>query len=212
MTDQNESLIGEIRYRALSLWQPWASLIAVGAKAVETRGWSTPYRGLLAIHAAKTTKGFDTLPGDCEGTTEGGWRYGYIGDFQAAYCYQSSDEGARGETFLHCLEGPDATNEPGPCPLGAVIAICRLRDCVRTERIQWEPERFEVKGDLVEWSRSAMCGDHVDARIAEDQRQYGDFTSGRYAWLLSDITPIGPVPAKGKQGLWTWTTEEADHA
>lgn len=39
--------------RALSLTQPWASLIAVGAKRFETRSWSTSWRGLVAIHAAK---------------------------------------------------------------------------------------------------------------------------------------------------------------
>ena len=39
--------------RAISLWQPWASLIADGYKQVETRSWSTGYRGPLAIHAAK---------------------------------------------------------------------------------------------------------------------------------------------------------------
>src|SRR5262245_18042005 len=37
----------------LSLWQPWASLIAIGAKKIETRSWPTNYRGLVAIHAAK---------------------------------------------------------------------------------------------------------------------------------------------------------------
>ena len=40
--------------RALTLTQPWASLVAVGAKRIETRNWSTSYRGKLAIHAAKT--------------------------------------------------------------------------------------------------------------------------------------------------------------
>lgn len=40
--------------KALSLWQPWASLCAVGVKRHETRSWSTPYRGPIAIHAAKT--------------------------------------------------------------------------------------------------------------------------------------------------------------
>ena len=40
--------------KAISLWQPWAKLVAVGAKTIETRGWSTSYRGPLAIHAAKT--------------------------------------------------------------------------------------------------------------------------------------------------------------
>ena len=39
--------------RALSLHQPWASLIAWELKHFETRSWRTPYRGLLAIHAAK---------------------------------------------------------------------------------------------------------------------------------------------------------------
>lgn len=40
--------------KALSLWQPWASAIALGLKKIETRGWHTPHRGLLAIHAAGT--------------------------------------------------------------------------------------------------------------------------------------------------------------
>lgn len=39
--------------KALTLWQPWASLIAVGAKRYETRGWRTSYRGPLLICAAK---------------------------------------------------------------------------------------------------------------------------------------------------------------
>lgn len=39
--------------KALTVWQPWASLIAAGLKQYETRAWSTRYRGPLAIHAAK---------------------------------------------------------------------------------------------------------------------------------------------------------------
>ena len=39
--------------KALTLWQPWASLIASGAKTLEIRGRNTNYRGELAIHAAK---------------------------------------------------------------------------------------------------------------------------------------------------------------
>ena len=39
--------------KALTLTQPWAHLVAVGAKRVETRSWPTPYRGPLAIHAAQ---------------------------------------------------------------------------------------------------------------------------------------------------------------
>jgi activating signal cointegrator 1 len=39
--------------KALSLTQPWATLVAVGAKRIETRSWSTKYRGEIAIHASK---------------------------------------------------------------------------------------------------------------------------------------------------------------
>lgn len=40
--------------KALSLWQPWASLMAAGVKIDDIRDWTTTYRGPLAIHAAKT--------------------------------------------------------------------------------------------------------------------------------------------------------------
>jgi hypothetical protein len=38
--------------KAITLWQPWATLIAIEAKRFETRSWSTKHRGLIAIHAA----------------------------------------------------------------------------------------------------------------------------------------------------------------
>ena len=39
--------------KAVTLWQPWASLVVAGPKHTETRSWHTNYRGTLAIHAAK---------------------------------------------------------------------------------------------------------------------------------------------------------------
>jgi hypothetical protein len=38
--------------KAISLYQPWAALMVSGLKRIETRSWSTNYRGLLLIHAA----------------------------------------------------------------------------------------------------------------------------------------------------------------
>lgn len=37
--------------KCLSLWDPWATLMMIGAKKIETRSWSTDYRGWVAIHA-----------------------------------------------------------------------------------------------------------------------------------------------------------------
>lgn len=39
--------------KAITIRQPWASLIATGAKTIEARPRSTSYRGRIAIHAAK---------------------------------------------------------------------------------------------------------------------------------------------------------------
>jgi len=47
---------------AITLHEPWATLIARGDKAIETRGWTTRYRGPLAIHASKSDKYVDMWP------------------------------------------------------------------------------------------------------------------------------------------------------
>jgi hypothetical protein len=41
--------------RALTVKQPYASLIVNGEKDVENRSWRTPYRGDLVIHSAKVS-------------------------------------------------------------------------------------------------------------------------------------------------------------
>lgn len=88
----------------------------------------------------------------------------------------------------------DSDIESAPLPLGAVVATCRLVDIVR---IDWgwagrvdrlHPELFPRRG----WSI--------------EQRAFGDFSPGRYAWVLADVEPVDPpIPAKGRQGLWEWS-------
>jgi hypothetical protein len=100
--------------KAISLWQPWATLITIGAKRIETRSWATRYRGPLAIHAAKRWTGR-----------------------QASLC-------GHGVFFevLHTLPGY-APNRLGNAiqywrpvfQFGYVVATCRLIACVRTEEI-----------------------------------------------------------------------------
>lgn len=47
--------------KTLSLYQPWASLVVLGAKKFETRSWSTQYRGPLLIHASKKFSKADAM-------------------------------------------------------------------------------------------------------------------------------------------------------
>ena len=39
--------------KALTLIQPWATLVALSEKKIETRSWKTLYQGEIAIHAGK---------------------------------------------------------------------------------------------------------------------------------------------------------------
>lgn len=58
--------------KALTIWQPWASLLVSGQKKYETRSWATTYRGPIAIHAAMrpVRRTIDALAADREGS---GW-------------------------------------------------------------------------------------------------------------------------------------------
>lgn len=42
--------------KVISLLQPWASLVVMGHKKIETRSWTTKYRGELLIHASLPRK------------------------------------------------------------------------------------------------------------------------------------------------------------
>ena len=44
--------------KALTLTQPWATLVMSGRKKFETRSWATGYRGRIAIHSSKGMPGY----------------------------------------------------------------------------------------------------------------------------------------------------------
>ena len=141
--------------KTLTLTQPWATLVALEAKRIETRSWCTSYRGPLAIHAAKRMpKAAISLCWDTLFRTAleaGGYRPG----------------------------SSPTTNSFG-LPLGAVIAVAVLIDI--------QPITLEN-------------------RPTEPEYSFGDYAPGRFAWILQDVYRLpDPVPAKGRLGLWEWTS------
>jgi hypothetical protein len=90
--------------KALTLAQPWATLVAVEAKRIETRAWPTSRRGLVAIHAAKTIK-----------RAGGSLRLSNL-------C--SSQRFSQGLSEFGSLAKP--------LPLGAIIATAAIINCVST--------------------------------------------------------------------------------
>lgn len=55
MTDQVETPAQAVLMKALTYWQPWASLVVLGAKPWEFRGWRPPARIIgerIVVHAS----------------------------------------------------------------------------------------------------------------------------------------------------------------
>lgn len=112
----------------LTLTQPFASLVAIGAKRVETRSWRTRYTGELAIHAAK---GFPAYAREM-------LAYGHF----ARALAQAGHTVGRDPTRRGSME---ITHD---LPLGAIVATCRLVRCERTEDIAPDlPPRELAFGD-----------------------------------------------------------------
>lgn len=229
--------------KALSLHQPWASLVALGVKTIETRSWSTSYRGPLAIHAAKRTPEYGLEVGRwtvCPSYPRGD-ELVLIGSNTGHVLQVKTDrEDPRLRHYVSCScgwTGPRRdpiplveferdkgrhlrdTDRQRSLPLGAVVATCELVDVVpiydanHKLDLAWEHHVAETvsSGELWLWEGPSDTEAPSTGRPSwlhrdiADQRPYGDFTPGRFAWLLGDIVPLDPpVPAKGHQGLWAW--------
>lgn len=149
--------------KVLTLTQPWATLVAIGAKRIETRGWETSYRGPLAIHAGKNL-------GPVGGKT--GLRQIIS---QRIFGEALIAGGVRWETDL---------------PLGAIVAVARLAYVVPTVAVENGAHPGFGKPDST-WP------------LSDQERAFGDYSPGRYAWLLADVQRLeAPVVCTGRLGLW----------
>lgn len=136
--------------KAITILQPWAGLIPEGAKTIETRSWSTKYRGpIIAIHAAK-------------------------------------DQDKKGERIRHIVARAEQYGIVIPeMHYGDVIAIADLTYCLKIN---------ESHIYYLEKNKSKELA-------------FGDFTLGRYAWVLENVKAIKPIPARGQQRIWNWAGE-----
>lgn len=131
---------------ALSLLQPWASLVVMGFKTIETRSWQTARRGPLLIHASLGRKGKILV-------TEPPFSK-YITDFDAL-------------------------------PFGAIIGQVQLDEIVPVEELFYSDAKL--------------------AALTLEEKAFGDYTKGRYAWVLSEPVMFDePIPVKGGLGLWKY--------
>lgn len=108
--------------QAITLWQPWATLIALGLKRIETRPWPAPKvdgdgpasqlwrpHG-LAIHSARHTPG---------------------GAMHQAFM----DPLIRQALAYHGITETNWTGQAGSLPQGAIVAVVTLGSCALTELV-----------------------------------------------------------------------------
>jgi hypothetical protein len=149
----------------ISLLQPWASLVVMGAKKIETRSWNTPYRGELYIHASLGKK--------------------FNGFSCREICYT--------EHFKQTIGGGLGYDK---LPFGAIIGKVDMINTIEMTEIP-QSVNSSIHSDGIWWT------------LSPHEKAFGDFSWGRYAWLLHNPVRFDDViQAKGKQGFWNYKIEE----
>ena len=173
--------------KALTLHQPWASLIADGRKPFETRSWAPP-RSLIgrriAIHAGRTV--------DPDAADQFGYARRVIG---------RTAEGKHPVTAY-------------PFKVGEVICTAMLRGAYRVNSHEtYATLKFDDNTSETYWG----CGEHMGPWGGDPGFEdwpgnlvdpYGDFSVGRWLWWLTDVERVYAAgPSRGQQRLWDWPAE-----
>lgn len=137
-----------MKTKCISLWQPWASAIALGFKQIETRGFRTSYRGPIAIHAAR--------------------RWTVHQQVALANIMDAIPEAKAAFRALSEIETP--------LPLGKIVAIAEIVDCVSIT---------------------------PDFAVTDEEFLLGDYSPNRFAWRLKNVVALPkPFAYTGRQGFF----------
>jgi len=158
--------------KGLTLTQPYATLVAIGAKKIETRSWATSYRGPIAIHAGKGLGPVGGVAG--------------LGDLCPF------------EPFATPLIGAGYSETHAPdwgLPRAAIVAVVELADCLPVDRLTLGPGFVElIRRDdnaAIRWTltaRERAFGDYSAGRSAW--------------LLAEIRALRQPIPCRGALGLW----------
>lgn len=163
----------------ITLWQPWASLVTLGIKTIETRSWAAPERLIgqrIGIHAAARPP------------------IGRVGTYEVCRLMDGSYE-AWSYTADDLHPGLTSVVARHPLPLGVLLGTVRLTACVPMVECIPPQNEWREPWDILTlepWPiRTAWrgWGSAETIQAYADQRPFGDFAPGRFAWLLDDPVP-----------------------
>lgn len=126
--------------KAITLWQPWASLLACGAKIYETRSWDTKYRGPIAIHAAMkdVCAIMRSLPHDVQKAM-----------FDCLYATFGIQSGAHKKLPIACI-----------IAVADLVGCWRIKDICGSTRIDKDGKMIVISGNEL------LFGDYTPGRYA----------------------------------------------
>lgn len=122
---------------AITIREPYASLMRNGFKKIETRSWKAPDK--------------------------------YIGKYFLIHAAKKEWKGWRDNENLEICKRMRLFH-------GRIVALGKLVACVPVDEII----------------------------VTDEERKYGFYESGRYAWVFDEIEMTLPVPAKGHLGIWNY--------
>ena len=173
--------------KAITIYQPYASLIAEGHKVFTTRAFYNQYRGPIAIHAAKGRIGsFNSMPPSlraelekCGLTTHKQWnalpRNAIIATGELVDVWKIEKDTTRGEIILRKLK----------------------TDC-HQYHLQCYPTETTTTLDSKEITLGAFDG---------------AWRMGCYAYEIRNVKPLPvPIPANGAPLIWDWEPETENEA
>lgn len=169
--------------RAITVLQPWASLLAHGIKTWETRSWRLPAKYIydparpsreneetaIVIHAGKSRRGLANMSPDV------------------------------------LVELGLPAHHVERLPFGAAIATARIWECAQIKTILIHRDgRMSVQA-MNRWRSCTHIG------ISDVEKRLGKFAEGRWMWKVGSVELLEePVPCRGYQRLWRVPGEVAD--
>lgn len=218
--------------KAIVVRQPWATLIALGIKTIETR--PAPPNGPMRPDGVRGLPGLPLERGEWAAIVAGkakpaggvpGWeveRTDYMGHGEQRWVAWHWD-----------TPGQSVTATGYDLPLGSVVCTVRVDDALPIVAPMTDPPHDHLvptsDGHLMWWRYTPVLGQRrwsaasrhpmlnertvVGGRRDPDldpQLPLGDFTPGRWGWMLSDPQPCDPIPCKGRQGVFELPADVAE--
>lgn len=168
--------------KVLTLYEPWATLVVHGIKKIETRPKPTSWtaeKGIYLIHAAKK----------------------WIRQ-QEDICFKNPFFG-----YLHKLGLINNNTYRVPeieFPyLGHIIGSIEVTECCQIFALAHPIIIPKKEESLIILNYAANPEDVSYWNLIGKERQFGDYTEGRYAWILQNPRILkNPIPYKGGQGYY----------